>query len=71
MPIPPDAANVTTPDTGKRKKLGRDASRRVSAKIAHLMHNEKTPQKQAIAMAYSMEEAGRLGERGGYKPKRK
>lgn len=69
MPIPPDAANVSKPDTGERKKLGQSASRRVSAKIAHLIHNEKKPRDQAVAMAYSMEEAGRLGERGGYKRK--
>jgi hypothetical protein len=66
VPIPPDAANVTTPDNGKRK-----ASRRVSAKIAHLIHNEKKPRDQAIAMAYSMEEAGKLGPKGGYNPKGK
>lgn len=70
MPVPSDALNVTTPDTGKRKKLSREAARRVSAKIGHLIGTEKKPRDQAIAMAYSMEESGRLGERGGYKPKR-
>lgn len=71
MPIPPDAANVTTPDTGKRKKPSKEGSRRVSAKIAHLIHNENKPRDQAIAMAYSMEEASKLGPKGGYNPKGK
>lgn len=42
-----------------------DARSRVSAKIRKLMHEGK-PQKQAVAMALSMERAGRLGPKGGY-----
>lgn len=41
-------------------------SKAVSAKVSKLMHEGK-PQKQAVATALSMQRAGRLGPRGGYK----
>jgi hypothetical protein len=40
--------------------------KRISQKIDTLI-GEGTPQKQAVAMAYSMERAGRLTAGGGYK----
>jgi len=43
--------------------------KRVSAKVSRLMHEGK-PQAQAVAMSLHMEEAGRLGPRGGYARKR-
>lgn len=67
MPAPLDAKNVSTPDTGKRKKLSPEAARRVSAKIGHLISMEGKPKDQAVAMAYAMEGEGRLGPKGGYK----
>jgi len=46
----------------------RKCNKRVSAKITHLIEVEGKPQKQAVAMALSMERAGRLGPRGEYRP---
>lgn len=45
-------------------------NRRVSEKIA-VLRREGTPQDQAVAMAYAMEKAGRLGAHGEYKRKKK
>lgn len=50
--------------------MNRMGQKRVSAKVSKLMHEGK-PQKQAVAMSMSMERAGRLGEKGGYKRKKK
>jgi len=52
--------------------LGPDGTRarqkksRVSKKISHLVR-EGTPQKQAVAMAMSMQRAGRITPSGGYR----
>ena len=40
---------------------------RVARKTQMLIRDEKKDPKQAFAMAMSMEKAGRLGEKGGYK----
>ena len=51
-------------------KVSRAGQKRVSAKISHLMredHGKVGPHKQMVAMALSMERAGRLGAKGGYK----
>lgn len=45
---------------------GKAARSRVSAKVSHLVE-EGHPQKQAVAMAMSMEREHRLGPGGGYK----
>jgi len=57
-----------------REKLSGEAQSRVSAKISHLVKSGEVPntaegRKKAAAMAHSMERAGRLGARGGYKRK--
>ena len=58
----------------RREKLSSPAQKRVSAKISHLVKsgevsNTEAGRKKAIAMAHSMERAGRLGSRGGYRRK--
>jgi hypothetical protein len=50
----------------KRKKLGREAQKRVSAKIALLRREGKTAE-EAAGAAYGMERSGRLGSRGTYR----
>lgn len=62
-----EAKEMTVPVD--RKKLGKKAQSRVSAKIAHLIRTEGKTPKQAAGAAYGMERAGRLGPRGGYKKK--
>jgi len=48
--------------------MGPASQKRVSAKIRRLHETEPDmPQKQAVAMALSMERAGRLTPQGGYK----
>lgn len=47
-------------------KLSKPARRRISAKIGVLRRENVKPD-QAVAMAHSMEESGRLGERGEYR----
>ena len=44
-----------------------EAKLRVARKVRALIRNEKKKPDQAMAMAMSMEKAGRLGEMGGYK----
>ena len=46
--------------------LNDDAGMRVSKKISKLRH-EGEPEKKSVAMALSMERAGRLTESGGYR----
>ncbi|HEX7128340.1 MAG TPA: hypothetical protein VF406_21515 [Thermodesulfobacteriota bacterium] len=41
-------------------------AKRISNKVKRLVHEGK-PQKQAVAIAYSMARAGKLGPRGGYR----
>jgi len=45
--------------------MQKDAQTRISQKIAVLLR-EGVPKKQAVAMAYSMERAGRLRKGGKY-----
>ena len=71
MPIPIDAANLSTPDiranmAQKKTKVTKAGQRRVSAKIAHLMKSEGKSAKQAAGEAYAEEEAGRLRPGGRY-----
>lgn len=55
-----------------RKKVSTTGQKRVSQKVSRLAHQEPAmPPKQRIAIALNMERAGRLGPKGGYKPKRK
>lgn len=44
-----------------------EAKLRVARKVRMLIRNEGKKPDQAMAMAMSMEKAGRLGEKGGYK----
>jgi len=53
----------------RRKKISPSAEKRVSAKIAKLVR-EGRPVKQAAAIAYRYQRAGRLGPRGGLLPKK-
>jgi len=49
-----------------RKKLSPAAQKRVSKKISHLHRTGEVTGEKAVAMAHSMERAGRLTEEGGY-----
>jgi len=54
-----------------RTPVSRAGQNRVSAKVAHLVESGEKPntpagRKAALGMAYGMENAGRLGPRGGY-----
>lgn len=51
-----------------RAKLSPAAQKRVSKKIAHLQRAGECPgnPKKCVAMAHSMERAGRVTEEGGY-----
>ena len=58
----------------RREKLTGAAQKRVSTKISHLVKSGEVPnteagRKKAAAMSHSMERAGRLGSRGGYRRK--
>lgn len=50
----------------KNLEEGHNTGPGVGKKIAHLVHEGK-PQKQAVAMALSMDRAGRLTPEGGYR----
>lgn len=51
---------------GKRPTSG-EGARRVAEKIIQLQEEEGVPRRQAVAMAISMEQAGRLGRHGEYR----
>ena len=51
---------------GAAQDMADDKGSRIGKKI-EVLKNEGTPQKQAVAMALSMERAGRLTESGGYR----
>lgn len=57
-------------ETFMGRVVERHSPARVGKKISHLVHEGK-PQKQAEAMALSMEREGRLTETGGYRRKKK
>jgi hypothetical protein len=70
MPIPVDAANLSTPDiranTPKKTKVTKAGQRRVSAKIGHMMSAEGKSAREAAGAAYAMEKDHKLQAGGKY-----